>query len=406
VSELIEIERARELVLARAATLPSEPVTLAAALGRVLAEDVSATEPAPPFDSSAMDGYAVRAGDTTAASPAEPVQLRIVGESRAGAPAACGLAEGEAIGISTGAMLPEGADAIVRLEDSVADGALVAVRRAVRSGGDIRRAGEDMVAGALVMRAGTELGPSELGVLATLARPEVSCVRRPTVAVITTGDELIGPDQPYRPGATRNSNAYSVPALAERSGAVVSLRQGVGDELEATREAIAAAVDRDVLVLCGGVSVGPHDHVRDALVSLGVEEVFWRIALRPGKPTWFGVSPTEGLVFGLPGNPVSAMVTFLLLVQPALRKLQGLEPARDVVQSFLEEDYTKPPGRAHALRCRLAIREDGWHATPTGPQGSHILTSMLGADGLALIPTDSQGVRRGERVQVQLIARG
>ena len=208
-----------------------------------------------------------------------------------------------------------------------------------------------------------------------------------------------------RPGGVRNSNAYSVPALAQLAGAEGAGAASVPDDPDATREAIAAALDSDVVVICGGVSVGEHDHVKAAFAELGVEGSFWGIALKPGKPTWFGTRG-DTLVFGLPGNPVSAMVTFLLLVRPALAALSGADPERHRTTARIAEDYEKRPGRAHAVRCRLELREDGWHARPTGKQGSHILTSMLGADCLALIPREAGSLSAGEPVVVELLERG
>ena len=249
------------------------------------------------------------------------------------------------------------------------------------------------------------LGAAELGVLASVGRSAVFCHRRPTVDILTTGDELIAPGERLRAGLVRNSNAYSIPALAQRAGAAVEGVAVVADDPVATRAAISGALKSDVTVICGGVSVGVHDHVRHALADLGVGEIFWRVALKPGKPTWFG-RHEHGLVFGLPGNPVSAMVTFILLVRPALQVLAGGEAARLRTTALLDRDYEKAPGRAHAVRCRLALQEDGWHARPSITHGSHILTSMIGADGLAIIPTASDGVRAGERVTIELLGDG
>jgi molybdopterin molybdotransferase len=332
--------------------------------------------------------------------------LRIVDESRAGLPAGSRLGPGEAIRISTGAMVPAGSDAIVPLEEARASADHVEVVAAARAGRDIRRAGEDIKRGAHVITRGTVLGPAELGVLASLGEAEVACAARPRVAVLTTGDELLEPDQPARPGAVRNTNAYSISALAVRSGGAVTLRETVRDDFASTREAIARALGHDVLIVCGGVSVGEHDHVRPVLASLGVEQVFWGVALRPGRPTWFGLAPGAKLVFGLPGNPVSAMVTFLLLGRPAIRALLGAAPDRDRAKAVLDEDYPKCPGRAHAVRCRIEVRDDAWHALTTGAQGSHILTSMLGVDALALIPAANGGVQAGEVVDIELVPRG
>jgi molybdopterin molybdotransferase len=404
-SELIEIERAREAVLQHAAPLEAERVPLCEALGRVLAEGVVSEEPVPGFDNSAMDGYAVRALDTEGAGSRSPVALREAGESRAGLPARSPLQEGEAIRISTGAAIPEGADAVVRVEDTHRADGRVMVEAEVEAGRDIRRAGDDIGAGETVLRRGIRIGPAELGVLASLGSASVPCHRRPRVQVLTSGDELVEPGEEMRPGGVRNSNAYSISALAELAGAEVAGVDAVADDPDATRTAIATALDADVAVICGGVSVGEHDHVKGALAELGAEQVFWGIALKPGRPTWFGTRD-DTLVFGLPGNPVSAMVTFALLVRPALTALAGGSPERLRTIARLAEDYEKRPGRAHAIRCRLELREDGWRARPTGGQGSHVLTSMLGADCLAIVPTEAASLRAGDPVQVELLDRG
>ncbi len=401
-AKLTEIEDARRLVLERAERLGSEPVELAAALGRVLAEPVTSADDVPGFDNSAMDGYALRAADTTAPANGEPVRLALVGESRAGHPAARELGRGEAIAISTGAAIPAGADAVIRVEETEREGELVAVGVAVDPGNDIRRRGEDIVAGATVLEPGTELGPAELGVLSSIGRAEVACTRRPRVSVLTTGDELQEPGEPLRPGAIRNSNAHSVAALVERAGGELVEATIVADDRAATEAALERALGGDLVVVCGGVSVGEHDHVRPALEALGVEQVFWGVALRPGKPTYFGTHETA-LVFGLPGNPVSAMVTFALFVRPAIRALLGAEVAPRRATAILTTDYRKRPGRAHMVRCRLEAGDEGWRATPTGAQGSHVLTSMLGADALAILPTESNGVSAGDRVEIELL---
>jgi molybdopterin molybdotransferase len=201
----------------------------------------------------------------------------------------------------------------------------------------------------------------------------------------------------------RNSNAHSIRALAERAGAVVETVELVADDRADTEAALGRALDGDLAIVCGGMSVGRHDHVRPALAALGAEEVFWGVALRPGKPTWFGVAPDGALVFGLPGNPVSAIVTFLLFARPAVRAMLGAAEHPMRATAILDADYPKSPGRAHLVRCRLELRDDGWHAAPTKDQGSHVLTSMLGADALAIVPTDSAGVAAGERVEIELL---
>jgi molybdopterin molybdotransferase len=401
--QLIEIDAAREVVLECAARLGSEPVALQDALGRVLAADVASPWAVPLFDNSAMDGFAVRSADVRDAGPQAPVSLRIVDESRAGHPAERELGRGEAIAISTGAAMPQGADAVVPVERTAASSAVVEVLGAVVAGNDVRHAGDDLRAGELVIEAGSAVGAAQLGALASVGAAEVECVRRPRVSLVVTGDELLEPGESPRVGAIYDSNAFSVGALAQRCGAKVTRPATVADDAAATRDALERALEgTDVLVVCGGMSVGAHDHVRQSLAALGVRERFWGIALKPGKPTSFGTR-AAALVFGLPGNPVSAMVTFALLVAPALRALQGETAASRRTYATLAEDYEKAADRAHAVRARLLLTPDGWQAQLTGDQRSHILGSMLGADALALIPTSVTSVRAGERVEVLLL---
>jgi molybdopterin molybdotransferase len=410
------LEQALELVLDAAAPLPAEPVELAEALGRALASDVTAERPLPPFDSSAMDGFAVRAVDLAAAGddsgrggPVAPTRLRVVGESRAGHPARLALREGEAVAISTGAMLPAGADAVVRVERTrrEPDAGTVEVLEAVARGADVRRSGEDVAAGAVALRRGERIGPAQLGLLAALGRAEPLCAQRPRMALLTTGDELRDPGEDAgRPGSVVDANGWTLAALARAEGARVLRRERVGDDREATRAAIvAAAADADLLVLCGGVSVGAHDHVRPCLAELGARESFWGLALKPGHPTWHGTLGERRVpVLGLPGNPVSAMVVFLLLGAPALRAMQG-RPIRERPTARLDGGWRKPPGRAHAVRCTLSAREDGWHARPTGPQGSHVLSSMAAADALAVVPAETTELPDAARVRIEPLAR-
>jgi molybdopterin molybdotransferase len=409
-------EPALALVLERVQPLEAELVPIGEALGRVLADDAVSSDDVPPFDSSAMDGYAVRAADTAGASAGEPVRLTVVGESRAGKPAETALSGGDAIRISTGAVLPPSADAVVRIEDCLDKGESVAVAVEVSPGKEVRRGGEDIRAGDLVIERGTIIGPAELGVLASVGATEVSCARRPRVTVLATGDELVEPGHPLGPGQIRNSNLYSVPSQVRSAGAQLSGTAVVPDDYESTVGAIAAALDDDVVIVCGGVSVGPHDHVKPAFEALGVEEVFWGVALRPGHPIWFGIKnsgfslagktgSSEGstLVFGLPGNPVSAMVTFHLFVRPALAALVGAAHDSQRTTATMDEAYRKQPGRAHVVRCRLELRPDGWHVRPTKEQSSHVLTSMLGARALALLEVDRGDVTAGELVEIELL---
>jgi molybdopterin molybdotransferase len=270
-------------------------------------------------------------------------------------------------------------------------------------GANVRRAGEDVRAGELVIAAGTELGPAEVAVLASLGRASVSCSRMPRVAVLVTGDELVEPGEPLGPGQIRDSNAWALVAQSQRAGARVVNRRRVRDDREDTERALAEALEHaDVVCVSGGVSVGPHDHVKPALAALGVEEHFWRVRLKPGKPTWFGERDGT-LVFGLPGNPVSAMVTFQLFARPALRALQGADPDATRATAVIDASVPRSRDRDQLVRCRLTTADDGWHAAPTKEQGSHVLTSMLGAGALALIPEGDGEVAAGERVEIELL---
>jgi molybdopterin molybdotransferase len=391
---LISIEEGRRRVLEAVRPLAAERVALADARGRVLAEDVRSAIDVPPFDSSAMDGYALLAG------PAR--ELELAGESRAGHPHEAKLEQGTAVRISTGAALPPGASAVIPVERTHETDGRVEVEETAE-GANIRRAGEDLRAGDVVLARGTRLGPAELGVAASVGRAQLECARRPRVALLVTGDELVEPGDPLGPGQIYSSNGFALAGQIAAAGAELAKRDTVPDSAEATHAALEQALSgADVVIASGGVSVGPHDHVKGALSELGVEERFWGVSLRPGKPTWFG---TRGdvLAFGLPGNPVSAMVTFQLFVRPALAALQGADPAAAHARATLDEAVERNPRREQAVRVRLTHADDGLHALTTGEQGSHMLTSMLGADGLALVAAGDGAVEAGERVEVLLL---
>jgi molybdopterin molybdotransferase len=398
VADLISVEETRTRVLAAVRPLPAEPVASADALGRVLAADVVSELALPPFDSSAMDGFAVVAGP--------PGELPVVGESRAGTPFGGTLRPGEAVRISTGAVVPAGADAIVPVERVEERGDRVQVP-ATEPGAHLRRAGEDVQAGQVVLRAGARVGPSELGMLAAMGVKSTPCARRPRVAIVATGDELRAPGEKLGPGQIHDSNAVTIGAQAALAGAEVIGRSSAGDDREATLGALRQALEAaDVVCVSGGVSVGPHDHVRPALAELGAEQHVWGVRLKPGKPFWFGTldtGPVRKLVFGLPGNPVSAMVTFQLFGLPALRALQGADPSASRSSAILDAPLARDPDRDQATRCRLRLDDDGWHAQATGPQGSHVLSSMIGAGALAVVPAGEGVIAPGERVAIELL---
>jgi molybdopterin molybdotransferase len=394
VADLISIEQARAAVLEHVLPLGTEDLPVDQALGRHLAEDVTAAHDVPAFANSAMDGFAVQEG-------AAGRTLEVVGESRAGAPFEGNVEDGEAIRISTGAALPEGADGVLQIElaDEDPHNGSVTLREDVASGRNVRGPGEDLREGEVVLRAGTLLGPAELGVAVAAGRGHLACHVAPTVAILTTGDELVTPGDPLGPGQLHDSNAVTLGALVRRAGGRVVVVHRVADRADSTRAAIAQALaTAHVVVMSGGVSVGPHDHVKDALAHLGVREVFWRVALRPGKPTWFGTYDGR-LVFGLPGNPVSAMVTFLLFARPALLALQGGNPALRRERARLGVAVQRSAARDECVRVRL----DEGVATPTGDQASHRLSSMLGADGLALVPRGDGPLPAGSEVEVEIL---
>jgi len=396
-AQLTEFEQARSIVLESVEALTPQTVGLGEALGRVLAEAVHSAADVPPFDQSAMDGFAVRAADS-----GPGVRLAVTDESRAGAPAGSALGAGEACAISTGAAIPRGADAVVAVEDTRRREGEVELALAVEAGRFVRHAGDDVRAGALLLEPGVRLGPAELGVLASAGRSSVLAGPLPRVAIVTTGDELVSPGEPLGPGMVPNSGALVVPALVRRAGGTPVSVSHARDDPVLIGAAIGTALAADAVVIVGGMSVGRHDHVADVLGALGVERRLAGIALKPGKPFWFGMRGRT-TVFGLPGNPVSSLVTFLLFVRPALAALAGEAPPRARAQATLDEDCDRTPARVQAVRCCLALRDDGWHARPTGRQDSHVLTSMLGADALALITAGSGVARAGTRVEIELL---
>jgi molybdopterin molybdotransferase len=387
---MLSIEEARQRVLEATGRLAPEAVPLSDVHGRRLAAAVEAATDIPRFDNSAMDGFAALAG------PAGRT-LKLVGEARAGAPYDGAIGKDEAIRISTGAPAPAGAEiGVLQQELAQEQDNAVVFEDELKPGRNIRRAGEDLKAGELVVAPGSLIGPAEISVAINAGAHELQCAPRPRVAIVNTGDELVAPGAKLAPGQIHDSNGPTLAALAAQAGAEVLSVEVVGDDAAATRAAIERALQADVVILSGGVSVGPHDHVKEQLEGLGVEESFWRVALRPGKPTWFGTKAGK-LVFGLPGNPVSVYVTFILFVRPALLALQGADPDEYRSEARMAVSTPRNSKRDECMRVSIA---DG-KATPTGPQGSHVTTSLLGADAIATISRGEGEVHEGQLVPVE-----
>jgi molybdopterin molybdotransferase len=394
---MLSVEQARAEILGRVRALPTERVDLMAALGRVLAEPIRSTRVIPPWANSSMDGYAVRAADTRPAAT-----LRVVGRIIAGALPEGAVGTSEAMRIFTGAPLPEGADAVIPQEDVDATDGVVTLRTAVEAGAYVRPAGEDVKAGDLVLEAGGVIGPPEIGLLATLGRTQVAVGRRPRVAVLSTGNELADLGTEPTPAQIPNTNSYSLAAQITVAGGIPISLGVAPDRRDAIAEKLARGLEADVLVSSAGVSVGELDLVREALVDAGAELHLWKVNMRPGKPITFG-SLRGRPVFGLPGNPVSAMVTFELFVRPALFAMQGRRgPARATITATALAPIPNRGSRWGYLR--VVIERDGgrFGVRLTGDQGSGILRSMVAADGLAVVAPDTV-LAKGDEVEVILL---
>ena len=393
---MISIDEALALVLDGLAPLGAERVPLAEAAGRVAAAPAVSAVDLPPFDRSAMDGYAVRAADT-----APGVPLRLAGGVAAGEVAREALEPGTAARVSTGAAIPPGADAILQSELAVERDGHVTPERALAPGTHFRCRGEDVRAGDELVPAGSVLTLPRVSALASAGVGEVTVHRRPRLHVLVTGSELLPLGAPPEPGRIHESNGLMVRLLAERAGAEVVDRGIVGDDREATRAAIAEGLEADVLVVSGGVSVGPHDHVKPAFEANGVDEVFWRVRIKPGKPLWFG-RRGETLVFGLPGNPLSTIVCFCVFIDPALRRLAGEAHARPRLEAGrLTTPARASDGRTTFLTATLRPGADGvLEATPTERQGSHMTGALGESDGFAVAPEEAGELSAGSPVDV------
>jgi molybdopterin molybdotransferase len=408
---MLSVEEAQERVLSVFEPLGTEQVPILQTTGRVLAEDVHADIDIPPHANSSMDGYAVRAADTAGASPESPAILRVIADLPAGYVPEQVVTSGAAIRIMTGAPLPPGADAVVKVEDTSSqtqgEGEHVQIFAAVAPGNYVRSAGEDVREGSLVLRSGTRLRPQEVGMLAALGRQEASVGRKPRVAILATGDELVAIDQPLAPGKIRNTNSYSNAAQVVQHGGepiLLGIARDTVGELTAKIEA-GLEQDVDLFLTSGGVSVGDFDLVKEVLAAEG-EMDFWRVRMKPGKPLAFG--QIGGVpVLGLPGNPVSVMVSFEMFVRPALLTMQGMtEWQRPLVEATLMDEIKQKDERRHFVRVQLKWEGGEYHAYLTGAQGSGILSSMLKANGLAIIPEDWDHAPAGVTVRAMMLDHG
>ncbi len=395
---MLTVAEARDRILARLSVLDGEDLPLLESRDRVLVEEVRAIRDVPPFTNSAMDGYAVRASDVRAASPHQPARLRLLGEIRAGAPATTPLQARTALRIMTGAMMPPGADAVVRIEDTAEADGQVEIRVGVDVGVNIRGSGTDIAKGTVVAAPGRLVTPGLIGVLASAGRSSVRCVRQPRVRILSTGDELRDAGQPLRPGEITNTNRYTLLASIEAAGAIGIDAGAARDD----RQEIASRLDADgadLVVTTGGVSMGAYDLVRSLLEERDAVD-FWQVALRPGKPLVFGAVRGIPLI-GLPGNPVSSLVGFELFVKPALRKMQGrLDVMPILMPASTEDRLTAIPNLEQYLRGIARREKAGLVVRLTGNQGSHVLRSMAEANCLVRLPPGEADVPPGGAVEI------
>lgn len=400
---MITVEEALDQILSHIQPLGFEKVSLLEALGRVIAEDIYADRDIPPLDNSGMDGYAVRSEDLQNASSDHPVRLEVIEDLPAGFLSKKKVQKGQAIRIMTGAPIPKGADTVVPVEDTKQDDQFVLIHTILPRDENIRKAGEDVKKGERVISRGDLIRPSEVGMLASVRRSFVSVFQRPLVAILCTGEELVDVDGNMDEVKIVSSNSYTLAAQVKDCGAI-PIQLGIArDRKQEIEDRLRHGIRADVLIASAGVSVGDYDFVKDALKDLGMEMIFWKVAMKPGKPLAFGKIQGKP-VFGLPGNPVSSMVSFEQFVRPSLLKMMGHRQLfRPVIEAVLKEDIQKKPGRRHFIRASVSFERDHYAVRVTGAQGSGILRSMVRANGLIVIPEDREKVKAGEVVKVQLL---
>lgn len=399
------IEEALKVVLESIKVLGTERVPLQDSHGRILAEEIYSRIALPPWDNSAMDGYALKWDEIREASQDRPVKLSVSGEVRAGAMPSKAVHNGEAIRIMTGAPVPEGADTVVRVEDTKSEGDVVSIFRSGKKGENIRKKGENVRRGDSVLKAGALIGPGQLGAMAMVGKSVVTVYRRPVVMVMSTGDELADLDEEMTENKIPNSNSYAVASQVIEAGGIPHILGIARDTRESLREKIGQGLAGDMLLVSGGVSAGLYDFVKDILKEYGIDMKFWSVGIKPGHPLAFGLVGGRP-IFGLPGNPVSTMVTFEVFARPALLMMGGHSSIfRPLVDAVVEEEFHDRPGRTHFVRAVVRYKEGNYFVRSTGTQGSGVLMSMAYANSFMVLPPDKEKVLPGEVIKVQLLGR-
>lgn len=402
---MMPVEEAIELILKDIKVRGLEKVDILSSLGRVAAEDIYSSRDIPPFDNSAMDGYAVKFKNIRGASNENPSVLRVIEDLPAGYTPEKALNEGEAVRIMTGAPIPQNADTVVMVEDTEKDGDTVRIFKETKQGENIRLAGEDVRAGDLVISSGTPIRPAEIGMIASLGRAFVYVYQVPRVAILSTGDELVDVDDKITGGKIISTNSYTLMSQVRECGGIPIYLGIARDTEEEIGEKLKEGTHADIIISSGGVSVGDYDLVRDVLEGLGANMRFWKVAMRPGQPLTFGVISGKPF-FGLPGNPVSSMVSFEQFVRPSILKMSGFSNIfRPVVDAILKENVSQKPGRKRFLRSIVSLEDGEYYVRTTGEQGSGILMSMVKSNGLIILREDKIDLKAGEKVRVQLLDR-